>query len=278
MKIENLHICMPSARAVMEVPAVVSLGYLFHQLGHKHRSFHFTQPTHTIVGTARQICVNVALADKDCTHLVFIDDDMTYGHEQYFALEEEMLTNDLDFLSALAFSNDMPTKPCVFGKVKDVPVDGVEPWWSIVTGYPRKQRFEVYASGFGMCLISRRMLEAMQGDVKEYQHFYYSHPKCMNEDIAFCLNARSHGFKLYCDSRVSIGHISKDKPIVSQELFDGQGDALEYGGGLQRMEFTDGPVAEYIKALSREERDVFLEERRKDVISHWDEYAAKGDA
>lgn len=258
--IKNLHVCMPSARAVMETPAVVSLCHLFHQLGHQHREFHFTQPTHTIVGTARQMCINAALTDKDCTHVLFIDDDMIYGPEQYFALEAEMLNNDLDFLAALGFSNSIPTKPCVFGKVEGVPEEGSDPWWSIVSHYPRNERFEVYAVGFGMVLISRRMLESMRTKkplgstepevIKEYQHFYYRHPKCVNEDVAFCLNARKQGFKLYCDSRVSIGHISKDRPIISEELYDAQGDAIEYSGGLRRMKFTEAPVADYMDAVN----------------------------
>ena len=224
MSKKELHICVPNYRAVVEQPHYQSMYFLFHALGQLGREVHFNPISHTVVATARQHCVLGALAKDNCSHVVFIDDDMVFDPRQFFALEKEFLDNGLDFLSALPFSNSMPTKPCVFGRMAGALEWGEEPWWHIVTHYPMRQRFECYASGFGMAFLSVRMLEAMRRDdegkvIEGFQHFAFPHRKCPNEDIAFALNARQKGFALYCDSRVSIGHISKDRPFISEELY-----------------------------------------------------------
>ena len=40
------------------------------------------------------------------------------------------------------------------------------------------------------------------------------------EDIGFCINAGEKGYDIWCDSRVKLGHISKDRPIISEETYE----------------------------------------------------------
>ena len=146
-------------------------------------------------------------------------------------------------MCALAFANSTPTKPCIFGRVPEIEEGSEKPWWTIVTDYPRKQVFEVLASGFGMVLISKKMLDAMRRDEKgeiipEFQHFKFNHKLMAHEDVAFGLNARAKGFKLYCDSGTTIGHISKERPIICEEVYDMWGDSVEYGAGIERRRIT----------------------------------------
>ena len=188
---------------------------------------------------------------------------MVFTREQYLALECELVTNDLDFLSALCFSNSTPTKPCIFGRVNRVPEFGEQPWWSVMTDYPGVQResmedgkikvtqpwgehrrFRVYASGFGFCLMTRRMLDGMRRDengelIEGYHHFYSKDLSVPNEDVTFCINAHRKGYKLYCDSRINVGHIQRNQHVISEQTYIGHGDAPEYMSNIERFRFVD---------------------------------------
>ena len=242
-----MHLCMPNYRGTIESQSYLSMFQLWHQLGVLRREFSFSNHMCTIVSTARQMCVNSALADPKCEYIVFIDDDMVYTPDQFLMLEKEMFQNNLDYISGLGFSNSVPTKPCVFGTYnKDRDEKDSNSWWHIVTDYPRDQRFKCFATGMGMTLIRTRMLDGMRKDdagkvIDGYQHFV--HAGIPNEDIGFCINAGEKGYDIWCDSRVKLGHISKDRPIISEETFDSCGDAIEYGGEMKRLRFIEGTAA-----------------------------------
>ncbi len=268
-----MHLCMPNYRGTMESQAYLSMFQLWHKLGVLRREFSFSNHMCTIVSTARQMCVLTALSDPKCEYVVFIDDDMTFSPDQFLMLERELFDNDLDYISALGFSNSIPTKPCVFGRYdKDRTEENSNTWWHVVTDYPRDQRFECFATGMGMVIIRKRMLDGMRrdknGDIIEgYQHFLYD--GIPNEDIGFCINAREAGYKIWCDSRVKLGHISKDRPLISEETYDSCGKAIEYGGDMARLQFVQGevdlePVNGKVKAAKVEPREVFID------LKDWD--------
>jgi hypothetical protein len=164
-------------------------------------------------------------------------------------LERELVDNDLDFVAALGFANSVPTKPCIFGANPDIEAWGKLPWWHIITDYPVNQRFKVLASGFGMVLMTRRMLDKMvtttKGELFEmpegFEHLgAFVYPGSRNEDVAFCLRAQQAGIDLWCDSRVCIGHISKDRPVITEQTYRDQGNAAEYHLGMKRAAIEDG--------------------------------------
>lgn len=241
----SIHLCIANYWGIVLNEHHQSMNMLMHRLGNLRRHVHLTQPRHTIASTARQLCAQEVLNDEECEYCCFIDDDMVFTPEQFLALEQEFVENDLDFLSALAFANSYPTKPCIFGRVDGVDEGAETPWWQLVTDFPgnkggvdpEPKRFRIYASGFGMVFMSRRMLDAMRRNedgeiIQDYQHFVLLDAMCPNEDIAFCVKANRQGFKLYCDSRVSIGHIAKFRPVISQESYEAQGMATQYNQEL----------------------------------------------
>ena len=242
----KMHICMPNYRGTMESQAYESLMSLWHTMGVRRREFNFSNYQGTVVSQARQMCVDTALTDPDCEYIVFIDDDMVYTPEDFLRLEIEMFDKDLDYVAALGFSNSIPTKPCVFGKYPGLhPQDESKTWWHIVTDYPKNQLFKCYATGMGMTFIRKRMLDKMRrkenGEVDPgYQHFV--HKTIPNEDVAFGVKAQEQGFELWCDSRVKIGHISKDRPIISEETYYALGDAIETAGDVERLKFKPGTI------------------------------------
>lgn len=270
--VKRLFVCVPNHSGLVAEKHYVPMYQLMHQLGAMQRDINIVTEGHTVVHTARMSCVNQALAEEECTHVLFVDDDMVFTREQYLALEYELVYNDLDFISALCFSNCIPTKPCIFGRVDRVPEYGDEPWWSIMSDYPGLQRevmvdgkikvvrpwgehrrFRVYASGFGFCLMTRRMLDGMRRDengeiIEGYHHFYCNDMDVPNEDVAFCINAHKKGYRLYCDSRINVGHIMREQHVISEQTYLGHGDAPEYMSNMERYVFQDDESVDAIPA------------------------------
>lgn len=265
----SLHIGRPSYRGWTEAGAVESLMILTHALGLRRRSFNYIAPSGTIVSTARQMAVNQVLHDPEAEFLFFVDDDMTFTPADYFSLEQQMIDDDLDYISGLCFKNAIPTTPCVFGLV-----DGVEEysktacWWSFITDYPKDQLFECYLTGLAFSLISKRLLVKMCEQQKaihapdgsdQYSHFHMPHPLVQNEDLAFCMKARQAGARIMADSRVKIGHISKDRPIINEDIYEMHKGATEYSfeyGRFQQKSLDEPwkivpvPGTAHAKALS----------------------------
>lgn len=246
VKSRNLHICVLNYRGWIENPHYHSMVVFGHALGLMNRAFNWISPSHTVLATARQIGVNQCLKDKDAELLLFIDDDMTFMPGDFFDLEKQLMENeDIDCIGGLCFANSIPTKPCLFGFVEGCKEYHEEQiWWHIMTDYPRDQTFQVYMTGMAFMLIKRKMLDEMRRDedgeiIPNYMHFHYHHPLVFNEDLAFCMKARDKGFKVWVDSRVKIGHIWKDRPIISEHIYDSHGRAIEYSKGLPHY----GPVS-----------------------------------
>lgn len=248
-----LSVCVPNYRSVLLTPAHVSISQLCEYLGSIGQPFSQHYEPSSVADMARQQLVDGALADETVTDVLFLDDDMVFTPQHFADLWNEYREHDLDYLAALAFRNSTPTCPCVFGKVPGMPRWSEKPWWHIMSDYPglpRRQfnpktqgydvvlpngphgRFKCEATGMGMVLMSRRMLDAMRRDADGNIDPGYRHFKCKkagypNDDIAFCLNAIDKGFDIWCDSRVSIGHISKDAPIIGERQYINEGDMVE---------------------------------------------------
>ena len=249
----TLRLCVPNYRGMWPASNVHCLIQLAYYLGSARIPFSDHSEPGSAVQIARQSLIDAALEDETVSTVLFIDDDMVFTVEQFIAMWDEFHNNDLDFLSAMAFRNSDPTCPCVFGKVPGMARWGEKEWWHILSDYPglpRRKfnaktqgydivlpngphgRFKVEASGFGMVLMSRRMLDKMRRDadgniVDGYRHFMCRKANFPNEDVAFCLNAIDKGFDIWCDSRVSILHESKDRPFIGERQYIAQGDKIE---------------------------------------------------
>ena len=277
----TLRLCVPNYRGMWPANNVHCLIQLAYYLGSNRIPFSDHSEPGSAVQIARQALIDAALDDETVSDVLFIDDDMVFSIENFIALWKEYKENDLDFLAALAFRNSDPTCPCIFGKVPGMPRWGEKEWWHILSDYPglprRKLnpktqdydvvlpngphgRFKVEASGFGMVLLSRRMLDGMRRDkdgnlIEGYRHFMCRKASFPNEDVAFCLNAIDKGYDIWCDSRVSILHESKDRPLIGERQYINDGDRIEQTAvpiplrmKLQGADTTEGMVVQPMEA------------------------------
>ena len=164
----------------------------------------FALITNTLIFNARNTIAAEALK-AGFDRVMWIDSDMVFPADTMLRLAADMDTGK-DFVTGLCFTRSEPSKPVIYKRL----------WWElqdnrVKTGceyymdYPRDSVFEVQGSGFACCMTSARLLADMVE--KRGQPFW---PLMgMGEDTTFCFNARNAGYKLWCDSRIKVGHIGK---------------------------------------------------------------------
>ena len=159
----------------------------------------------TMIDTARNKLVEKVLADKSITHLLMIDDDMTFESDMLI----KMLAHDVDIIGALAFKRTDDFRPCVY-KLKE----GTDDHFSIL---PTTFQ-EVDIVGTGGMLIKRHVLEKIK--VPHFETWYAKDGtnKHWSVDFDFCMKAKAAGFKIQFDTEIQMGHIV-NSPVITQETF-----------------------------------------------------------
>ena len=135
--------------------------------------------------------------------LMFLDSDMQFSSDLLERLSAD-LDGGLDYVSALCFMRMLPTKPCIYKNVTYGKNDyGLYHTCDPILDYPKNQIFEVEASGFGAVMMNVSLIEKV---TKNYG-MPFSPMMGFGEDISFCWKAKQLGAKLYCDSRIKVGHL-----------------------------------------------------------------------
>jgi len=129
------------------------------------------------------------------SHILFIDSDMTFGADAY----KTLLNDDKNVISGIFHKRAYPYTPTI---VKD---------GQIYIDYPENELFEVDTTGMAFTLIKISALKAVMEEFGTC--FKRAYP--FGEDASFCLRWKELGKKLgkehkvWCDSRVQVGHIGK---------------------------------------------------------------------
>lgn len=142
-----------------------------------------------------------------CTHILFIDDDMTYEPDSLVKL----LAHDKDIVSGLYLSRAYPHQPLVFDLADD---DGSAcPMY--LTG--AQTLVPIVAAGFGFLLVKTEIFSKLE---KPYIRLGELDPEQWCDDIGFFKRVREAGIKSYADMNVCCGHIGT--MIVKPEYKDGK--------------------------------------------------------
>ena len=157
----------------------------------------------TLVYDARNQLTQYALGKGGYDFVLWLDSDMTFEPDLL-----ERLMEDIDgkqAVTGLCFGRRPPFKPCIY---KSIRVEkeglGVMPHADNWYDYPRDQLFEVEGFGFACVLMRMDMLDAMS--VYGIPFFPVAG---LGEDLSFCWRARQLDIRLWCDSRLKIGHIMR---------------------------------------------------------------------
>lgn len=179
-------------------PTVASLVSLFSVGASK-----FSFLSNALVYDARNMLAREAI-ETGADRILFIDSDIVFEPTLMERLAAD-LDDGMDLVSGLYVKRRLPTIPVLYKTAEVVEVDGCQKGRTqSYTDYPKDQVFEVAACGFGAVMMNVEMLRAV---CETYQAPFAPMPGVFGEDISFCYRARQLGYKLYCDSRIKLGHV-----------------------------------------------------------------------
>lgn len=152
---------------------------------------------------ARRAKGNISyITERQYTHILWLDNDHTFLPDMACWLARE----DLDMVSALYYQRTEPHHPVVY--VKDETDDKYKHYPIIEVP---EAMMEVDAVGFGALLMKRDIFDRVPEP-------WFTVDYRAGEDIAFCVKAKEHGVKIYCDGRYTLGHIGVP-PIITKKNF-----------------------------------------------------------
>lgn len=142
----------------------------------------------------RNIIIDAAI-EHNCTHILFIDDDMACKPEAL----KQLLEHDLDIVTGLYLQRAAPFRPFMFDLVDD---DG-RALYSHFDGTEERLK-KVANAAFGFCLIKTTVFEKLE---KPYVRLGELNPVEWCDDIGFFNRVTKAGFDIYCDTECRLGHI-----------------------------------------------------------------------
>lgn len=162
--------------------------------------------------------------------VLWLDSDMAFESDTLVKLGETMDEYNADYVSGLYFARKPITHPIIY---KELIYDINQEKQTLdarairYDDYPRDSVFEIAASGFGCVLIKTSALEAVH---KVYGQPFSPMPG-YGEDITFCWRMANLGMKMYCDSRVKLGHVGSW--TVTEANYEAQrAEAVHIDGGM----------------------------------------------
>lgn len=170
----------------------------------------------SLVYDARNMLANTAL-HSDADRVLWLDSDMVFEPDIVERLGAD-IDDEHQFVAGLYFTRKAPLHPCVYSVVEDVSTDPekVVPHTIAYDDYPRDALFEIGGCGFGAVMMTAGLLRRV---CMAYPQPFY--PLLgFGEDFSFCLRARQLGFKLWCDSRVKVGHAGVS--IINEDTWKGR--------------------------------------------------------
>lgn len=164
----------------------------------------------SLVADARNRIVDDAFR-TGVERILFIDSDMVFDPDMAYRLQACMTATGADVVCGIMTTRKHPIEPVIYKALS---------WEEDENGYlkinketyrdyPIDSVFEIAACGFGACLVTTEICKKIMG--------IYGAPFTplpgLGEDLTFCIKAREAGGKIFCDSRIKVGHIG-------QSLFD----------------------------------------------------------
>ena len=136
--------------------------------------------------------------------VLWLDSDMAFEPDLLERLNADMDEHDLDYVSAICFKRRLPTAPCVYKDlIYGLKDDGTIRAEAIsYRDYPRDTLFECAGTGCAAVLMKTELLKVVwESGGPPFQPMVQ-----MGEDLSFCYRVTQLGRKMWCDSRIKVGH------------------------------------------------------------------------
>lgn len=162
--------------------------------------------TGSLVYLSRELLAAYAI-NKGFDYVLWLDTDMVFKPD----LLEKLIEDDVDMAAGLFFQRRPPCEPALWKRIECG--EGVDRFDERYLDYPVDQLFEIDACGMAAVLVKGEVLRK----VHETYHRTFEPISGYGEDISFCIRAKNCGYKLWCDSRVKVGH--RGHTIVDEKAF-----------------------------------------------------------
>lgn len=166
----------------------------------------------SLIYDARNMLTETALK-SGADRIMWLDSDMTFEPDIIQRLSSDM-DEGRDFVSGLYFKRKNPIGPVVYkdtGYIQDG--NKLTPYAHGYDDYPKDTIFECAGVGFGAVMIKAELVR----DVYETFGAPFAPQPGFGEDLSFCRRLEELGVKMWCDSRVKLGHVAST--IVTEESF-----------------------------------------------------------
>ena len=161
----------------------------------------------SLIYEARNRLTYMALSKK-YDYLMFLDSDMVFEPDLLDRLMADM-KDGKEFVSGLAFKRRLPTTPVILKSVEWKPAsktEGISHKVEYFENYPRESLFQIGGCGFGCVLIKTDLILEV---AKYFGMSPFTPMPGLGEDYSFCWRVAQIGKKMWCDSRVKLGHVGQ---------------------------------------------------------------------
>lgn len=150
--------------------------------------------------------ISLTAIEQGFDRVMWFDSDMMFTPKTMKILQNDMDLLKCDLVTGLYFKRTGENLPVIYDQL-EMPTtdDNGKPVKRIheYVDYPEDQRFKIRGCGFGCVLTSTQLLK----DVWDACGPAFAPFPWAGEDIAFCYRVNQLGRDMWCDSRVSCGHI-----------------------------------------------------------------------
>lgn len=145
-------------------------------------------------------------------YVLWLDSDMIFDADVLLKMLEHMKSYDI--VSGVYYRRQPPFTPVLFKSVDETEDNTI---WEHYNDYPEEGMFEIAGCGFGCVMVKTDVLVDMAFQCGNW----FLPIKSCGEDLAFCLRAKSLGYKIMCDPSIQCGHVSH--LIVNKEVYKTMG-------------------------------------------------------
>lgn len=160
---------------------------------------HIAVMQNSLVHTARNHLVWEAISGGN-DYILWIDSDMVFQPD----LAERLLKDaeqGMDYVSALCFRRQLPTGPTVY---KSIVWDGLNHDAVEYSDYPKDTLFECGGTGMAAVLTKTEIYKTV---MDKFEIAPFEPLPRLGEDFSLCYRLKECGIRMYCDSRIKVGHI-----------------------------------------------------------------------
>ena len=158
----------------------------------------------TVIYNARNTMAITAL-ERGYDYVLWLDSDMTFEPDLLERLYQTATEKDLDVLGGLYFKRTVPTIPTIL-KTLEWRINEkreVENKLDFYTDYPKDTLFEVAGLATG-CMLTKA--DVYRKVIEKYGVGPFQPLISLGEDYSFCWRLQQLGIRMWCDSRIKLGH------------------------------------------------------------------------